>query len=125
MKNKALALVSAAVMSLGFVLPSMADGVLGGVASAAGSITAGIIDTPEGIIVDSLYRCPHHAQRCLARSFGDEKGFGQNVVGAVIGFPFGFVWGIPYGAVDGLTHGVKTGWEKPFSMDSFNVTEEK
>jgi len=82
-------------MSLGAALPSMADGPLGSVASAAGSVTAVIVDTPEGIIVDSLWRCPHHAQKCLARSFGDEHGFGQNLAGYVIGWPFGVLWGIP------------------------------
>jgi hypothetical protein len=126
MKIKTLALVAAGVMSLGAALPSMAaDGPLGSVASAAGSVTAVIVDTPEGIIWDSLWRCPHRTQRYLAEKFGDEKGFGQNLAGFVIGWPVGMVWGVPYGAVDGMVHGYKTGWEKPFSMESFNVTEEK
>jgi hypothetical protein len=125
MKNKVAALVLAGVMSLGVTLPSMADGIVHNSVSWAGSATAGIVDTPEGIVVDSLWRCPHHAQRCLARSFGDEKGFGQNVAGFVLGWPFGMVWGVPYGFVDGLTYGRKTGWDKPFSMESFLVSEEK
>ena len=125
MKNKVAALVLAGVMSLGVTLPSMADGIVHNTVSYAGSVTAGIIDTPEGVVVDSLYRCPKHAQRCLARSFGDEKGLGQNVIGFIIGVPFGMVWGVPYGFVDGLTYGRKTGWDKPFSMESFLVSEEK
>ncbi|MBS1993228.1 MAG: hypothetical protein JSS86_04735 [Cyanobacteria bacterium SZAS LIN-2] len=126
MKNKALALIAAGVMSLGAVLPSMAaDGPLGSVASFFGSLTATIVDTPEGIIVDSLWRCPHRTQRYLAEKFGDEKGFGQNVAGFVIGWPVGMVWGVPYGAVNGMVHGYKTGWEKPFSTESYLVTEEK
>jgi len=127
MNNKALALIAAGVMSLCAALPSMAaDGPLGSAASAAGSITAVIVDTPEGILVDSLWKCPHRTQRYLAEKFGDEKGFGQNLVGFVIGWPVGMVWGVPYGAVDGMVHGYKSGWEKPFSVESFNmVTEEK
>jgi hypothetical protein len=126
MKNKALALIAAGVMTLGAALPSMAaDGPLGSVASFFGSVTAGIFDTPEGILVNSLWRTPYHTQRVLAEKFGDEKGLGQNVAAFIIGVPTGVVWGVPYGAITGARHGFTSGWEKPFSTESYLVTEEK
>ncbi len=125
MKNKALALIAAGVLSLGTALPSLADGPLKGAAGLVGSTTAVIIDTPEGIVVNSLWRTPHTMQRQLAKHFGDEHGLGQNVAGFIIGWPVGMVWGVPYGAVVGMRHGYITGWEKPFSMESYIVSEEK
>jgi len=108
-------------------LPSFADrnGVMGGAMSWAGSTTATIIDVPEGILWDSLWRMPLKTQKALADRFGDDKGFQQNVAGAVIGIPVGFLWGIPYGAIHGGRHGMTVGWDKPFSTDSFVVSEEK
>jgi hypothetical protein len=126
MKQKVFAVIAAGVMSLGVALPSMAsDGPLGSVASFLGSVTAGVFDTPEGILVNSLWRTPYKTQRILAEKFGNEKGFSQNIAAFVIGVPTGFVWGIPYGAITGARHGFVTGWEKPFSTESYLVTEEK
>lgn len=125
MKNKALALIAAGMISLGAALPSLADGPLKSAAGLVGSTTAVIIDTPEGIVVNSLWRTPHTMQRQLAKHFGDEKGLGQNLAGFIIGWPVGMVWGVPYGAIVGARHGCITGWEKPFSMESYIVTEEK
>jgi len=125
MKNKTLALIAAGVLSLGTALPSLADGPLKCGAGLVGSTTAVIIDTPEGIVVNSLYRTPHTMRVQLAKHFGDEKGLVQNVAGALIGWPVGIVWGIPYGAIVGMRHGYISGWEKPFSMESYIVSEEK
>ncbi len=101
------------------------DGFLGGVGSLLGSTTAGVIDVPEGILVNSLWRMPVKTTKALAERFGDEKGFYQNVVGATIGIPTGFLWGIPYGAVTGARHGLTSGWEKPFSTESYLVKDEE
>jgi hypothetical protein len=125
MKKRALTLLAASVMSLGMASPSYADGPLSDVGSFFGAVTATIIDVPQGMIVDSLYRCPLKTTKYLADKFGDENGLGQNVVGAMIGIPVGFTWGLPYGAIHGGRHGMTTGWEKPFSTESYIVTEEK
>lgn len=126
MKNKAFALLTAGVISLGAALPSMAaDGPMGSVASFLGSVTAGVFDTPEGVLVNSLWRQPYKIQRSLAEKFGNEKGLSENVAAFIIGVPTGFVWGIPFGAITGARHGFTSGWEKPFSTESYLVTEEK
>lgn len=88
-----------------------------------GSVTSGLFDIPEGIVVESLYRQPLKAQRILADKFGDDKGFQQNVAAFVLGVPAGFAFGIPYGAIHGGRHGVTTGYEKPFSTESFIVPD--
>lgn len=125
MKKKLSVLTAALALLVGTASPSYADGPLGDVASLFGSVTATIFDIPEGILVYSLYRCPLRTTQYLADKFGDDKGFQQNVAGAVLGIPTGFVWGIPYGAIRGGRHGMTTGWEKPFSTESYIVSEEK
>ncbi|MBY0550459.1 MAG: hypothetical protein K2W95_24485 [Candidatus Obscuribacterales bacterium] len=122
MNKKSIMLSLAAALSLTTTLPSYAaDSALGGIASFFGSTTAVILDVPQGIIVDTLWRSPLKTQRNLAEKFGDEKGFQQNVAAAVIGVPVGMVWGVPAGALRGAKHGMGTGWEKPFSTESFVV----
>ncbi len=123
--KKSLLLTVACALSLCTAAPSYANDALNNVASFFGSVTATIIDVPEGIIVDSLYNMPLKTTHALADKFGDEKGFQQNVAGAAIGIPVGFLWGIPYGAIRGGRHGMTSGWEKPFSTESFIVSEEK
>jgi len=121
--KKTVLMTAACAISLGMATPSYANDALHGIASFFGSTTAAIVDIPEGILVDSLYRMPLKTERALADRFGDDKGFEQNVAGAVIGIPVGFVWGIPEGALRGCKHGLGTGWDKPFSTDSFLVYE--
>ncbi len=121
MNYKVLSLIVASGLSLGTTIPSYADGSLGDVASLFGSATATVVTVPEGILIDSLYRSPKKTWHTLAEKFGDEKGLGQNVAGALLGIPIGFAWGIPAGAMRGAKHGMGTGWEKPFSGESFKV----
>ncbi|MBI4533738.1 MAG: hypothetical protein HY711_07300 [Candidatus Melainabacteria bacterium] len=125
MKKKCIGLVVACALSCGVALPSYADGPLGNVSSLFGAVTAVIIDVPQGILVDSLYRMPLKTTKILAEKFGDEKGLQQNMAGAMLGIPAGFLWGIPYGALHGWHHGLSVGWDKPFSTESYLVTEEK
>jgi hypothetical protein len=124
MKKLALMTVAAA-LAVGTATPSYADGPVNSVCSFVGSTAAVIVGVPEGIVVDSLWRMPLKTWHTLADKFGDDKGFQQNVAGAVIGIPVGFVWGIPEGAIRGGRHGMTSGWEKPFSTDSFLCVEEK
>lgn len=125
MKNR-MFMLAAAMVSLGTMTPALADG--GPVSSAAsllGATTAFVVDVPEGILVDSLYYVPKKTSKSLATHFGDEHGLLQNIVGMTIGIPAGMVAGVPYGALHGAKHGLGTGWEKPFSTESYIVTEEK
>ncbi len=124
MKKQVLALIAASAMAISTAAPSMADGPMSSVGALMGSTSAIIVDTPEGVLWHSLWNCPYKTQRTLAEHFGDENGMGQNLVGAVIGIPVGFVWGIPYGAIAGFRHGMTTGWDKPFSTESYMVWEE-
>ncbi len=124
MKNKTFTLLAGLAITLGVASPSWA-GALADVAGLFGTVTAVIIDVPEGILVNSLYRLPVSTTKSLAKNFGDEKGVSQNLVGAAIGVPTGIVWGIPYGAIQGARHGWTTGWDKPFSTESFLVTSEE
>ncbi len=121
MKNKLLISLAAVAIACGGTLPVMANDA----ASFVGSTTALVIDVPEGAVLGSLYRSPKRATHALAEAFGDEKGFEQVVVGALIGIPFGMVWGIPTGAIQGGRHAYSVGWDKPFSTESYIVSEEK
>ena len=121
MKNKLILSLAALALSISTVAPALAEGP----ASFIGSATAFTIDVPEGVVVDSLYYSPYACSKGLAIAFGDEHGKLQKVVGATIGIPVGFVWGIPYGALHGAKHGIGAGWDKPFSTDSYIVSDEK
>ncbi|HEY9776637.1 MAG TPA: hypothetical protein V6C81_22935 [Planktothrix sp.] len=133
MKNKtALTLLTSLALGLGFVAPSIADGPMGSAKSAAGATTAFLVDVPEGIVVDSLYRVPKKCWHTLAVALGDNPSsdfglcyLGQQLVGITVGVPVGVVWGVPYGALHGAKHGIGSGWDKPFSSESYIVTEEK
>lgn len=125
MKKELMMLMSAAVLALGTAAPSLADGPLSSGASLVGSTTAVLIDTPEGAVVGTLYSGPKHCWHGLASAFGDENGWKQNVVGFVMGVPIGMVFGAPYGLVHGMYYGANHGWDKPFSTESYIVTEEK
>jgi len=134
MKNKtALTLLTSFAVGCGFAAPSFADGgPMNSAKSAAGATTALVVDVPEGIVVDSLYRCPKKCWHGLAVALGDNPRsdfglcyLGQQLVGITVGVPVGVVWGIPYGALHGAKHGIGSGWDKPFSTESYIVSEEK
>ncbi len=122
MRKTALVLSLASALAVGVNSPSFAgDSGLGKIASFFGSVTATVIDVPTAMVVDTLYRVPLKTEHSLAEKFGDEKGFQQNVAATVIGVPVGMVWGVPAGFLRGAKHGIGTGWEKPFSTESFLV----
>lgn len=125
MKKQVLGLIAASAIAMSTTAPAMADGPLGDVMALGGATSAVIVDTPEGVLWHSLWNCPLKTTQYLAEAFGDSNGLGQNLVGAVIGIPTGFLWGIPYGAIAGAKHGMGTGWDKPFSTESYLVMEEK
>src|SRR5882757_4552878 len=121
MKNKMILSLAALALSVSTVAPALADGP----GSFFGSATALPIDVPEGVVVDSLWYAPKSASKALAVAFGDEHGTLQKIVGTTIGVPVGFVWGIPYGAIHGAKHAIGSGWDKPFSTDSYIVSEKE
>lgn len=122
MRKTALVLSLASAIGFGINTPSYADdNGLGSIASFFGSVTAVCFDVPTAMVVDTLWRVPLKTQRTLAEKFGDDHGFQQNVAATVIGVPVGMVWGVPAGALRGAKHGMGTGWEKPFSTESFLV----
>lgn len=123
--KKSVLLSLAALLVAGVTTPCYANDVVNGVASLCGSTAATIVGVPEGILVDSLWRMPLKTWHAIADKCGDEHGFQQNVVGAAVGIPVGFLWGIPEGAIRGGHHGMTTGWEKPFSTDSFLCIQEE
>jgi len=127
MKKKLFALIAAGAMVISTSAPAFADdsSPLGAVGSLLGATSAVIVDVPEGILWHSLWNCPLKTTQYLAEAFGDKNGLGQNLAGAVLGIPTGFLWGIPYGAIMGGKHGMTSGWDKPFSTESFLVMEEK
>jgi len=124
MMNKSVALL-AILATVAVASPSFADGVMGTGKSLAGSGTAMLVDIPEGMVVDSLVKCPMKASKSLAGAFGDENGWKQKIVGAVFGVPSGAVFGVPYGAIKGGKHAANVGWDKPFSSESFIVSNEE
>ena len=119
-KSALLAILATAAISA----PALADGLMGTGKSLAGSGAAMLVDVPEGIVVDSAVKCPVKASKSLAGAFGDENGWKQRIVGAVFGVPSGAVFGVPYGAIKGGKHAASVGFDKPFSKDSFVVTNE-
>jgi hypothetical protein len=123
MKSRPLSVAALALMALSFSVPAFADG--GGIMGAAGSTTAMLIDVPEGIVVDSAVKVPLRTSKGLAYVFGDENGWKQIIVGTLIGVPVGAVIGVPYGAIAGGKHAMSVGWEKPFSVESFIVSNEE
>jgi hypothetical protein len=123
MKARSLSVASLALLALTFSAPAFADG--GGVMGLLGSSTAMLIDVPQGVAVNSTVKCPYKATKSLADAFGDENGWKQNIVGAVLGIPSGFFFGIPYGAIAGGRHAMSVGWDKPFSAESFIVSNEE
>lgn len=130
MKNKLIAIMTVVMMAATMASPALAadDTPLGQVGGLLGATTATIIDVPEGILYHSLYNCPLKTTQYLIDAFGGgattAARVDQAIVAGAIGIPVGFLWGIPYGAIRGGTHGMTTGWEEPFSTNSYIVIEE-
>jgi len=122
MKSRPLTVAALALVALTSFTPAFADG--GGIKGAVGAGAAMLIDVPEGVVTDAGFKCPWHFSRGLAGAFGDENGWKQVIVGTTLGIPSGFLFGIPYGAFSGAHHALTVGNEKPFSSESFIVSNE-
>lgn len=81
------------------------------------------IGIPEGAVKDGV-KGAMMSTKWLAEKLGDEDGTYQTWAGAILAGPFGAAGGAVYGTFDGGWHGMKTGYEKPFSKDSFTFKDE-
>lgn len=88
-----------------------------------GSGVSTVIGVPEGAVKDGV-KGAMMSTKWVADKLGDEDGRYQTWTGALLGGPFGLTGGAIYGVFDGAVHGLKTGYEKPFSKDSFTFKDE-
>ena len=88
-----------------------------------GSSVGTVVGVPLGMVKDGT-RGSIMATKWVADKLGDEDGTAHQVVGGVVGGPFGLVGGGAYGVFDGGWHGMKTGFEQPFSKDAFTFKDE-
>lgn len=88
-----------------------------------GSGVGSVLGVPEGVVKDGV-KGAMLSTKWLANKLGDEDGSYQTWAGAIFAAPFGIVGGGAYGTFDGGWHGMKTGYEKPFSKDSFTFKDE-
>lgn len=82
-----------------------------------------VAGVPLGIVKDGT-KGSIMATKWVADKLGDENGMYHQMVGGVLGGPFGLVGGGAYGVFDGGWHGMKTGYEQPFSKDAFTFKDE-
>jgi hypothetical protein len=127
-KKLASSLVLAVAMLGTLVAPSYADDdtfkkVAQFPVKLLGSGVATAVGMPEGAVKDGV-KGSKMSTKWVAKKLGDEDGTFQTWTGAVLGGPVGIAGGAAYGIFDGAVHGAKTGWEKPFSKDSFTFKEE-
>ncbi len=89
----------------------------------AGSGVSTVIGVPEGATKDGT-RGAIMATKWIAGKLGNEDGPYQLWVGGLVGGPFGALGGATYGCFDGAWHGLKSGYQEPFSKDSFTFKDE-
>ena len=91
---------------------------------ATGCGLSTVLGAPLGATRDSV-RGGQAAAKFVAKTLGNEDGDMHMLVGYAAGGPFGVIGGATCGSVKGLVHGFKTGYDKPFSKDSFTFKEEQ
>lgn len=82
-----------------------------------------VVGVPLGMVRDGN-RGAIQATQWVAGKLGDEDGTPHQVVGAIVGGPFGLVGGSAYGVFDGGWHGMSTGYKEPFSKEAFTFKDE-
>lgn len=78
---------------------------------------------PLGAVKDGV-KGAGKSSKWVAGKLGNEDAGVPQFFGAIIGGPVGMLGGGAYGVFDGGWHGMKTGYEKPFSKDSFTFKDE-
>ncbi len=89
----------------------------------AGCGVGTVVGVPLGMVKDGV-KGARMGTEWTAEKLGNKDGKVQNWFGAVLGGPFGLAGGAAYGSFDGGWHGMKTGYEKPFTKDSFTFKED-
>lgn len=129
MVNKLVSYVAAAaIVAGGSALPSMADDSTVGKAlffpfRAAGSSISTVWGVPLGMTKGGV-EGSMKTTKMVADKMGDKECALKTAVAAMVGGPFGAVGGGAIGSVKGAVHGAKTGYDKPFSMESFRFKED-
>ena len=90
---------------------------------AAGSGIGTVIGVPLGAVKDGV-KGSMKSTKWVAGKLGNEDGNVQVFFGSILGGPVGAVGAGAYGVFDGGWHGMKTGFEKPFSKESFTFKDE-
>jgi len=109
------------------VLPSFADDMAGKALAFPFKVTGSSISTIWGVplgLTKGGVEGGMKTTKIVADKMGDKECPVKTTVAAVVGGPFGVVGGAAYGSVAGAIHGAKTGYEKPFSMESFSFKED-
>lgn len=88
-----------------------------------GSGVSTVLGVPLGMAKDGT-KGSIIATKWGAGKLGNEDGKYQTIFGAMLAGPFGLAGGATYGAFDGAWHGMRTGYEKPFTKDSFTFKDE-
>lgn len=89
----------------------------------AGSGVSTVLGVPLGAVKDGV-KGSMKSTKWVAGKLGNEDGNVQVFFGSILGGPVGAVGGGAYGVFDGGWHGMKTGFEKPFSKESFTFKDE-
>lgn len=127
-KKLAFSLVLAVAMAGTVVAPSYAEddtfkSIVQFPVKVLGSAAGAVVGVPEGAVKDGV-KGAKMSTKWVAGKLGDEDGTYQTWFGALLGGPFGIAGGAAYGMFDGGWHGMKTGYEKPFSKESFTFKDE-
>jgi len=88
-----------------------------------GSTVGLVMGVPLGAVKDGV-KGAQMGTKWVSGKLGNEDGTYQTIAGAILGAPFGVIGGGAYGTFDGGWHGIVTGYEKPFSKDSFTFKDE-
>ncbi len=82
-----------------------------------------LVGVPMGAIKDG-WKGAASSSKWVAGKTGKENCTCSTIFGGIVGGPVGALGGSAYGVFDGSWHGLKTGYDKPFSKDSFTFKDE-
>lgn len=127
MVKKFVSYVAVAATIIGAGLPAMADGFVEDACAFPFKVTGSALSTAWGVplgVTKGGVEGSMKATKFVAGKMGNEECPVRLTAAAVLGGPFGAVGGAAVGSVKGVVHGAKSGYEKPFSMDSFRLKED-
>lgn len=127
MVKKFASYVAVAATVIGSSAPCFADDMAGKALAFPFKVTGSAISTVWGVplgLTKGGVEGSMKTTKMVADKMGDKECPVKTAVAAVVGGPFGAVGGGAVGSVKGAIHGAKTGYEKPFSMESFRFKED-